>query len=471
MGAVPSAPSDTQVEELRAAQAESVHRAAAAIAQADVLLLLTGAGWSKDSGLAVYRDVADVKAYRDHGLTYADICEPRWLEENPELFYGFWGRCFNDYRETKEHEGYSIVKRWRDTLFACNDASERLAARHKGGARAFFSFTSNVDAHHLRVFDGETEVRECHGNCETFQCSNSLGCNAYDDASAMSTTPPSDTPRRWLAPSGFRFAVDAKTQLAPSGVPRQPADSPQEAAAAGFASNQPVCPRCGSGLRPSILMFKDTKWLDNPDQEERWNAWQHAVEEEQQARATAELPPLRLAILEAGAGGTVRTVRNLAECMLETMRGYGAVTTLIRINPELPLADTATNQEATISLFCSGLSAVRQIDQAMQELLAQGEAAVEKADATPVVLQTVCLAPRRVDPRQLERPSRNQHREKEVKGWIVEAQELEAGGQMMEAMELWRKAFKVCPQLESQLDQSAEWGPLQPEPEPELEQP
>ena len=62
-------------------------------------------------------------------------------------------------------------------------------------------------------------------------------------------------------------------------------------------------------------------------------------------------------ILEAGAGGTVRTVRNLAESMLETMRGYGAVTTLIRINPELPLADTATNQEATISLFCSGLSA------------------------------------------------------------------------------------------------------------------
>ena len=46
-----------------------------------------------------------------------------------------------------------------------------------------------------------------------------------------------------------------------------------------------------------------------------------------------------------------------------------------------------------------------------------------------------------------------------------------AGGQMMEAMELWRKAFKVCPQLESQLDESSEWGPPQPEPEPELEQP
>ena len=111
MGAVPSAPSEPQVEELKSTMQESVRRAAAAIAQADVLLLLTGAGWSKDSGLAVYRDVADVKAYRDRGLTYADICEPRWLEQDAELFYGFWGRCFNDYRETKEHEGYSIVKR------------------------------------------------------------------------------------------------------------------------------------------------------------------------------------------------------------------------------------------------------------------------------------------------------------------------------------------------------------------------
>eukprot|EP01045_Picozoa_sp_COSAG04_P033740 COSAG04_NODE_7101_length_1191_cov_2.307692_1_plen_122_part_00 len=76
-------------------------------------------------------------------------------------------------------------------------------------------------------------------------------------------------------------------------------------------------------------------------------------------------------------------------------------------------------------------------------------------------LQTVCSAPRRVDPRELERPSRNEHREEEVKAWIVEAQRLEDSGQMMEAMELWRKSFKVCPQLEEASyishDRGASW--------------
>jgi len=94
MGAAPSAPSGAQLAELRETMEESVQRAAGAIAQADVLLLLTGAGWSADSGLSVYKDVADVKAYRDRNLTYSSICEPHWLEDDPELFYGFWGKCF-----------------------------------------------------------------------------------------------------------------------------------------------------------------------------------------------------------------------------------------------------------------------------------------------------------------------------------------------------------------------------------------
>ena len=55
---------------------------------AQVLLLATGAGWSADSGLAVYRDIADVPAYHELGLTYRDICQPRWLSHDPELFFG-----------------------------------------------------------------------------------------------------------------------------------------------------------------------------------------------------------------------------------------------------------------------------------------------------------------------------------------------------------------------------------------------
>ena len=52
---------------------------ASSLAAADVLLVCTGAGFSADSGLAVYRDIANIKTYRELGLTYSDICRPDWL--------------------------------------------------------------------------------------------------------------------------------------------------------------------------------------------------------------------------------------------------------------------------------------------------------------------------------------------------------------------------------------------------------
>lgn len=92
--------------------------AAQAIAQAEVLLLATGAGFSADSGLKVYNDIADVPAYRAAGLTYMDLCVPDHLTSGDlELFWGFWGSCFNDYRQTRPHAGYDIVRSWRDEFF------------------------------------------------------------------------------------------------------------------------------------------------------------------------------------------------------------------------------------------------------------------------------------------------------------------------------------------------------------------
>lgn len=379
MGAAPSAPSDAQLAELRETMDESVRRAAAAIAQADVLLLLTGAGWSADSGLSVYKDVADVKAYRDRDLTYSSICEPHWLEDDPELFYGFWGKCFNDYRETTEHEGYHIVKRWRDSMFDRTVTADALAARHGGAARAFWSFTSNVDAHHLRVFD-EEEVRECHGNSETWQCSD----RSCHEKSAHA-------PSRWAAPSGFRFTVDSETQNAPK---LAPASSQAEVVAPkqehGFDTNHPHCPRCAKPLRPSILMFADADWCDNRAQKDRWVAWQQAVEEQttEQNGDTASAP-LRVAILEVGAGGNVTTIRQLAENTVDSVRERGGVATLIRVNPDLPLADASSRQDATISLPSYGLAALKQIDEAMTALRDESTAAVAAAVSTPLLLKTV----------------------------------------------------------------------------------
>lgn len=43
------------------------------------------------------QDIANVEAYHRMGLTYADLCDPVWMRRDPEVFYGFWGKCFNDY--------------------------------------------------------------------------------------------------------------------------------------------------------------------------------------------------------------------------------------------------------------------------------------------------------------------------------------------------------------------------------------
>lgn len=408
----PVAPTEAQTELLEASATESTERAAAAVAQADVLLLLTGAGWSADSGLAVYRDVANVDAYRERGIDYAGLCDPSLLDDDPDLFMGFWGRCFNDYRDTAPHEGYSIIRRWRDERFAGTETARRLATHHcnrstDSGPASFFSYTSNVDAHHLRCFPAD-EVRECHGNSETWQCSD-YGCAHGRNCGAYRSGARSSTFGRWEAPAGYRFRVDKTTQLAPAAGPPQ---CPVEAAhsTVGVQSfhekNHPTCPRCKKPARPAILMFGDSAWRDDDEQEERWERWAASLHREQDARVAAWfatratdtndtpakgaddcLPayasatsylvgtqPLRVVIMEVGAGGNVTTVRNLAESLLRTLTGCGADPTLIRINPELPLADAPQNQPAVISLMSTGLVAVRQIDESLRALCAQGKA-------------------------------------------------------------------------------------------------
>ena len=277
MGAKPSTPSAAQHAELEARKPELCARAARAIQEADVLLVATGAGWSADSGLAIYRDVADVAAYHERDLTYRDICQPHFLDSEPALFYGFWGGCYNDYRNTAPHEGYEIVKSWVERQFKYTQAAALLRAHLEGytttsvtsspggaaeggggptagappsrAAGAFFSYTSNVDAHWLTAGFQPHEVHEIHGNCETWQCADRTCCareeeeqqeeresaaaadrglNAEEEAleggaadgGAMDVADGNRVDGgfpfcgRWAAPPSHRFQVDETSRLA-----------------------------------------------------------------------------------------------------------------------------------------------------------------------------------------------------------------------------------------------------------------
>ena len=71
--------------------------------------------------------------------------------------------------------------------------------------------------------------------------------------------------------------------------------------------------------------------------------------------------PLRVVILEVGAGGNVTTVRHESE---HVFRNVDAVaTTLIRVNPELPLPDNdvdklAAGRVRVVSIMAGGLDAI-----------------------------------------------------------------------------------------------------------------
>jgi NAD-dependent SIR2 family protein deacetylase len=393
MGNTPSQPTDEQVEELKEKRNQMIEAAAAAIATADVLLVTTGAGWSADSGLAVYKDVADVPAYHKRELTYHALCNPGVLDEDPALFHGFWGGCFNDYRKATLSPGYALVAGWCDRRFRGTPTSEELAelirqdeqdpkrypllearelarARAAGkepaaeptaanaeaasaiprperGASAFFSFTSNVDAHWTTVCR-PGELRECHGNTEMWQCTD-LSCAAALETEARGSGPSPVAGGRWRAPPSFRFRVDERTREAPDGPAlawSAGVGSGQPHDAEAFAHNWPRCVRCGGKARPSVLMFGDSQWQDDQQQQAGWESWREQLMALASSRApttaadgeatgepgvaatpAADAPPaaakppsarpLRVVIMEAGAGGNVTTVRQKSESVLE----------------------------------------------------------------------------------------------------------------------------------------------------------
>ena len=393
-------------------------KGAKAVADADVLLVVTGAGYSADSGLAVYNDVAKVEAYQLRKLEYNDLCQPKCLDKEPGLFYGFWGQCFNDYRGTRPHHGYEILAKWRNDKIN-NEVSEAIKSkvRHKATIRrsfeeaetvkltpyavkdvaagSFYTFTSNADAHFYDFFPAQ-EIHDCHGNVELWQCS---------DRECKSGI--------WRAPINYSFYVDRVTMLAPEMVSGEvsansslyqnddkEADNGNSTARIGKTkgqgdrshrlrhmppgvdqegwapmddgSNWPRCGHCRALARPAIFMFGDFGWKYDVAQNTRWELWREALLElvETTWKSTDNYP-IKVCILEMGCGLRVQTCRNVSETLLEDVVKRGGEATLIRVNPDSPeVADERLElQENTISYACKGLQALEKMDAIYERIM------------------------------------------------------------------------------------------------------
>ena len=251
-----------------------LERARAAIDGAHALVLAAGAGMGVDSGLPDFRGTEGFwRAYPPFaklGLSFSDLASPRWFRDDPELAWGFYGHRLHLYRDTKPHAGFQVLLRW---------------ARAKPGGG--FVFTSNVDGAFSRAGFDDERIVECHGAIDFVQCTAHCGLGIV----------PADDVTVDVDPETFR----ARAPL-------------------------PSCPRCGSILRPNMLLFGDGDWDGSraDAQEERMSQWLA------ERRAAKE----KIVVVECGAGTAIPSVRMTSERLASR-----ADATLVRINvrePEVP---------------------------------------------------------------------------------------------------------------------------------------
>jgi len=214
-----------------------------------------------DSGLPDFRGNEGFwKAYpvvARLGLSFAEMANPAWFRNEPELAWAFYGHRLNLYRRTKPHAGFTTLLKW---------------AHNK--PKGCFVFTSNVDGQFQKAgFDPEL-VEECHGSIHHFQCAETC------------------MPAIWEA-NNDAVPFDETTFRARKPLPR--------------------CPQCGGMARPNIMMFGDSTWLGerNERQHQRFQRWLRALKE----------PAARLAVVELGAGKSIPTVRHASERIVGRLEG------------------------------------------------------------------------------------------------------------------------------------------------------
>jgi NAD-dependent SIR2 family protein deacetylase len=201
-----------------------LERAAEVIRAAEALIVAAGAGMGVDSGLPDFRGSEGFwRAYPPFaklGLSFEQLANPRWFDQDPELAWGFYGHRFTLYRSTRPHDGFARLRHWAEKK-----------------PRGCFVFTSNVDSQFQGAGFVEERIVECHGSLMHLQCVKPC-CAAT-----------------WPAPEDFEFTLDPTTMRATGELPR--------------------CRSCGGLARPNVLMFGDEAWSPGRTsaQEVRFKAW------------------------------------------------------------------------------------------------------------------------------------------------------------------------------------------------------
>lgn len=229
----------------------NIEAAVELIAEADAIVVCSGAGIGIDSGLPDFRGENGFwRAYPalgQLGISFVEIANPKAFRQHPRLAWGFYGHRLQLYRSIAPHAGFASLLQLADKM--------PLGLRH---------FTSNVDGQFQKAGFSDQHVVECHGSIHYLQCMSQCG----------------QTP--WPA-TGFDPQIDeAQCQL---------------------LSDLPTCPVCGGLARPNILMFGD--WDFEGDR------YSHA----QDRLLTWFARTQRAVVLEIGAGTAIPSARRFGAAL------------------------------------------------------------------------------------------------------------------------------------------------------------
>jgi len=232
---------------------QNIIEAKRVLEECEAILIHAGAGMGIDSGLPDFRGNQGFwKAYppiAKLGISFAEMANPYWFVNKPQLAWAFYGHRLNLYRTTEPHRGFDI-----------------LLEKGKSLAGGYFVYTSNVDGQFQKAGFDPDFVKECHGSIHYLQCTIPC-CNDI-----------------WTA-KDIDIEVDMELFEAKKPLPK--------------------CSHCGALARPNILMFGDWNWIADRANKQASNFENWLNENRTHKR--------KIVIIELGAGTSVPTVRHRSE--------------------------------------------------------------------------------------------------------------------------------------------------------------
>lgn len=120
-----------------------------------ILIISTGAGMGKESGLPTFRNEGGLwgQVESGEGKSIFEVSNPAFLAGNPMKAWQLYAQRMKMFAEHQPHEGFYILKKWIETYF-----------------EDYFVLTSNIDSYFQRAGFAKDKIRELHGSMAYLQC-------------------------------------------------------------------------------------------------------------------------------------------------------------------------------------------------------------------------------------------------------------------------------------------------------------